>query len=95
MAYDTSNPPFLICEGIGGTNNRRVWMYVSTDAAADVNTSGYFSDGYDLGMRTGDVVLQIDSDASPIDLTIMAVASATTTAVDVTDGTEVAGADSD
>lgn len=54
MAYSTSSPPVLIA---GSLTNQgpKVWMYSSADTAATVDTSGYFSNGYDLGMRDGDL----------------------------------------
>lgn len=60
MSYSVSSPPILVAGGVGGTP--RVWMYVSTDASADVDASGYFSNAYALGMRAGDLVLVQDSD---------------------------------
>ena len=95
MAYSTSNPPMLIARGIG-VDNGNLWVYKSEDAAADINTAGYFTDGYALGMRKNDIVFAIDTNASPIDLTIHGVVSAdATNGVDLGDGTEVSGSDSD
>lgn len=95
MAYSTSNPPRVIAHGIGDSNGR-LWIYASTDGQADVNTDGYFTDGYDLGMRQGDIVMAIDTNASPLDLSIHLVNSATATGgVDLEDGTVVSGSDSD
>jgi hypothetical protein len=94
MAYATSNPPALIAQGIGGAN--RLWIYSSVDAATLVRVAGYFTDGWSLGMRAGDLVIQIDSDASPITMQLMIVTSASATAgVDLSDGTAVTGTDSD
>lgn len=58
--YSTSNPPILVAGGIGGTP--RVWMYVSVDANTAVDAAGYFTNGYSLGMRAGDLVIVQDSD---------------------------------
>lgn len=93
MAYSTSNPPALIAEGVGG--NFRLWAYKSTDAPAAVRVSGYITDGYALGMRAGDLVLVVDTDASPITLQLMIVTSATASAVDLSDGTAVTATDTD
>lgn len=54
MAYSTSNPPRRMVEGIGG--GAKLWFYSSADAAATVDASGYFTNGYDLGMRDGDLI---------------------------------------
>lgn len=94
MAYATTNPPQLIAGGIGGSA-RRIWVYSSADAATLVRVSGYFTNGWALGMRAGDLVIQIDNDASPIAMQLMIVTSATSSAVDLSDGTAVTATDSD
>ena len=92
MAYSTSNPPVLVTQGIVGS---RHWVYSSADTDALVQVSGYFSNGWDLGMRAGDTVMVIDNDASPIAVVHHVVVSATSAAVDLDDGVPVSGADSD
>lgn len=61
----TPNPPINITGGLGigrgssaltGTN-RNLWFYNSTNLTTDLTASGFFSDGYSLGMRPGDVVM--------------------------------------
>ena len=59
MAYTSSNPPALVFGTVG--NTRKVWLYSSADAAATIDTAGYFTDGYDLGMRDGDLLLAYDT----------------------------------
>jgi hypothetical protein len=59
MAYATSNPPALVFGTVG--NARKVWLYSSADAAATIDASGYFTDGHDLGMRDGDLLLAYDT----------------------------------
>jgi hypothetical protein len=55
MAYATSNQPVkIVSMGLGSGPN--MWSYVDGDAAAVVDASGYFTDGYDLGMRDGDLI---------------------------------------
>ncbi|SDH08408.1 hypothetical protein [Pelagibacterium luteolum] len=93
MAYSTDNPPALIAQGIGGGG--RLWFYKSTDAATAVRVSGYFTNGYDLGMRAGDLVIVVDTDAAPIAMQLMIVTSATSTAVDLSDGVAVTATDTD
>lgn len=92
MAYSTSNPPRLVSQPIAGL---RMWQYTSTDAVATVRVSGYFTNGWDLGMRAGDIVVVLDSDASPITGALCWVTSATSSAVDLSDGVTVTGTDSD
>lgn len=63
MVYSTSNPPQLVIGAITGTGSQ-VWSYRSTDAAATVDTTGYITNGGELGMRKGDIVIVTDTDAS-------------------------------
>lgn len=93
MAYSTSNPPFILAQGLQG--NGKVWMYKSTDAPAVVRVSGYITNGWALGMRAGDLFLSVDTDASPIAMQLMIVTSATSSAVDLSDGTAVTATDTD
>ncbi len=95
MAYADTNPPYLVTEGIGGTQNRRVWLYVSTDTATAIRVDGYFTDGYDLGMRAGDIVASVDTDASPIAAHLYVISVATTTTVDLSDGTAITATNTD
>lgn len=93
MAYATTNPPVLLAQGLGGSHS--LWFYRSTDAATVVRVSGYFSDGYNLGMRAGDLIVVVDTDASPIAMQLMIVTSATSSAVDLSDGVAVTATDTD
>lgn len=93
MAYSTANPPALISQGIAGFF--RIWAYKTTDAATVVRTSNYISNGWTLGMRKGDIVMAIDTDAAPISLQIMIVNDCTPTLCDLSDGTAVTATDTD
>lgn len=59
MSYSTSSPPALLSQTVAGT--RKVWIYSSADAAATIDASGYFTNGYALGMRDGDLLLAYDT----------------------------------
>ncbi len=91
MAYSTSNPPRLEVQAIAGS---RMWIYESTDDAATVRAAGYITNGGKLGMKVGDRVMVIDTDAAPNDGYMMSVVTvnATTGVVDLTDGVELFGA---
>lgn len=93
MAYSTSNPPSLISQAVAG--GRKLWLYASTDAATVVRVTGYITDGYLRGMRAGDLVLMIDTDASPIAAQMMIVSSASTTATDLSDGVAITATNTD
>jgi hypothetical protein len=92
MTYATTNPPRLVSQPIAGL---RMWQYTSDDSVATVRVSGYFTNGYDLGMRAGDLVAVLDNDASPITGSWCWVTSATSSAVDLSDGVTITGTDSD
>jgi hypothetical protein len=93
MAYSTSNPPRLVSQPVAGL---RMWQYTSTDAVATVRVAGYFSNGWDLGMRAGDLVAVLDNDASPITGSFCWVTSATAAdGVDLSDGVTITGTDTD
>lgn len=63
MAYSTSNPPKLVVPGMG-TSGVSLWAYASTDVHTDVDATGYFSNGKDLGMRVGDLVFVSKTNAT-------------------------------
>jgi hypothetical protein len=70
MAYSTNNRPYLIVAAPAGGYSAtivgltagssdcggNVWAYRSSDAAATVAGSNYFTDGFKLGMRRGDLI---------------------------------------
>jgi lipid-binding SYLF domain-containing protein len=60
MTYSTTNPPGLMAQGIGGYGPR-MWTYKSSDAAATVCGSSYFSNGHALGMKVGDLVAVLNT----------------------------------
>lgn len=93
MAYATTNPPFCLSQGVGASS--KLWIYTSVDAATLVRVAGYFTNGYTLGMRAGDIVLQIDNDAAPIASQIMIVTTATATSVDLSDGVAITATNTD
>ena len=90
MAYVTTNPPKLIAQGI---NEGRIWKYDSADALTLVRVAGYFTDGYDLGLRAGDMVIVTDTDTAATSLSF--VNAATATSVDLADGTALTATDTD
>ena len=61
MAYAVTLPPALIVAPIAGAG--RLWLYRSLDVATDVDAVGYFTNGDELGMKVGDIVIVTDTDA--------------------------------
>jgi len=75
-----------------GGNSPRVWVYSTTDAIADINTSGYFNDASDLlGVR--DVIFVMDTSTPTTNL--VNVLSNAAGVVDVSDGTAIVETDTD
>ena len=95
MPYVTTNPPRCTNQQIGGENGTgfRSWTYQAADTAAAVAVSGYFTDGYDLGMREGHVVILVDTTAAGVPIvshhTVMT--STKTGGVDLSLGTILSG----
>lgn len=87
MAYVTSNPPALVFSF--NNNLPKLWQYSSADAMATVDGSGYFTNGYDLGMRDGDLIFVYNA-ASKIWSAHTVVVSGTT--VNLADGTTIGSA---
>lgn len=60
----TTNPPLDITSQLGGSVNapcpgNRLWFYCSTNTTTEVTTANFFTDGSQLGMKVGDVVLGV------------------------------------
>ena len=95
MAYSTTNAPRLI----GGSlenNAPNFWAYASTDAATAVRVSGYIANARDLGMKAGDLVFSVKSDASPVSCQIHIVAAINANGSgDLSDGTAITATNSD
>lgn len=97
MAYSTSNPPKLVVQGLGG-NGPNIWTLTGTDSSTTVDTSGYITNGGNLGMKAGDIVFYTKTDASPIANFMFNVTSVSATApgaVDLSDGTTVTATNTD
>lgn len=60
------NPPVEVSQGIAPVSTayatfpgNRVWRYNSTMSATEPAVPGYFTDGKNLGMKTGDIVMGV------------------------------------
>jgi len=95
MAYSTSNPPVLLTPAVLGAPAGRLWMYRSTDAATAVRVAGYFTNGYNLGLRAGDLVFSVKTDAVPISMQAHIVTTATPTSTDLSDGLAITATNTD
>lgn len=71
-----------------------IYAYKTTDAIADVNTSGYFNT-IAASLEVGDLIYCVTSTGSTAVATLVYVVSNASGVVDVTDGTTLANTDSD
>lgn len=94
MAYSTSNPPRLLVSAFDGLAPN-IWSYRSTDAAATVDAANYITNGGDLGLKVGDLVYVMDTDASPPIVTLHQVSATGNGTTDLNDLTTITQTDSD
>ena len=71
MAYETSNPPSLVSQRVGGAGAE--WSYVDGDGLDDVAEVNYITNATVLGMKAGDKVIHRDeTDLVTTDLVVNA-----------------------
>ena len=87
MAYSASG-----LTRIGGDTNGSLWMYLTADAIATVNTSGYFNSAAGM-LSVRDLIIVRDSNVPSTNF--CNVLSNTGSVVDVSDGTVVVETDGD
>lgn len=92
MAYTSATLSLNSPGPFNGTG--KIWTYLTTDAATAVRVAGYFSDGWNRGMRVGDLVIGINTSTFAAQFYIVNAGSATV-AIDVTDGLAIAATDTD
>lgn len=71
-----------------------IYAYKTTDAIADVNTSGYFNSLANT-LEVGDLIFCVTSTGTTAVATLVYVVSNSSGVVDVNDGTTLANTDSD
>lgn len=74
MAYSASNPPQCVAQAIAGPSS---WVYQSADAHTDVDATNYFTNGQALGMKVGDLVSVLDTNADTATVHIVTAVAAT------------------
>lgn len=79
MAYDKDNLYTQDSGPRGTATKARLWFYTSTDDFATVKAADYISNAFDMGVRAGDPIFVIDTDASPPTVTLAAIATCTAT----------------
>lgn len=92
MAYSTSNPPRLLSQSVGAGSGA-VWYYASADAQTAVRVAGYVTNGYDLGIRAGDIMLMVDT--GTFAAAVLVCNASTSASTDFTDGLAIVATDTD
>jgi hypothetical protein len=92
MAYSATGFTTVAASKAG--NAPAVYAYKTTDAIADVNTSGYFNTLSSM-LSVGDLIYCVTSTGTTAVATLVYVLSNASGVVDVTDGTTLANTDSD
>lgn len=92
MAYSSTGFTTVAASKAGSAPS--VYAYKTTDAIADVNTSGYFNSLSSL-LSVGDLIYCVTSTGSTAVATLVYVLSNASGVVDVNDGTTLANTDSD
>lgn len=87
MTY-VAKSPFLVSQGIGN-QGPAIWHHSSADDGATVDTTGFITDGYNLGMKVNDYVIHVDTGTNLITGHVVKTVSATTGAVDLTNTTTI------
>lgn len=92
----TPNPPVLLASGLGigrGSSaltglNKQVWFYSSTNLTTDLTAANFFTDGWYLGMRPGDLVIgtQFTSAGSSVISFVGSIASVSTSGASLSTG---------
>jgi hypothetical protein len=92
MAYSSTGFATIAASKAG--NAPAMYAYKSTDAIADVNTSGYFNDLSSI-LSVGDLIYCVTSTGTTAVATLVYVLSNASGVVDVNDGTTLANTDGD
>lgn len=101
-ASTAANAPILVAKGMGGSvqsagvapgsstsaGGTGVWFYNSSNLTTDITAGAFFSDGYNLGMKVGDVVfgVQQSSVGSSLIVFLGAISSGSTAGFGFTTG---------
>jgi hypothetical protein len=92
MAYSSTGFSTIAASKAG--NAPAMYAYKSTDAIADVNTSGYFNELSSI-LSVGDLIYCVTSTGTTAVATLVYVLSNASGVVDVNDGTTLANTDTD
>lgn len=95
MAYSTANPPALKSQALAG-KTPRTWVLTGTDAVTAVRVTGYITNAKKLGMKKGDLVEYVKTDAAPITVQLLIVSAINANgSADLSDGVAVTATNTD
>ena len=77
MAYDAVSNPIVAYVQPNSSSRIKQWIYFATDPQATVATDGYFADGWNRGLRAGDLIWHYDSGDNDVALRRVATSTAT------------------
>jgi hypothetical protein len=87
MAYSTSAPPRLVLPSFtNGSGEASFWEYSSTDNGTTVDVPGYITNALALGIKAGDYIYVVDTDASPVVTTLHRAVSYSGTTLTISTG---------
>lgn len=80
-ATTLSNPPILLCRGMGLANTTAssigglgLWMYSSSHSATEMssgsNSGTFFTDGVAMGMKAGDAIIIVGTTGSSVGISL-------------------------
>ena len=95
MAYDSSTLSLVSVAPL--TGGMQQWVHTSADTGAQVQVSGFITDGGNRGMRVGDLLVHTNSSTKIVsNHRVMTVSSTAPGAVDLSDSTtDASGTNSD
>ena len=92
----SGSPEYLSTQGSTAANNANgpggggggLWFYSSTNATTDITATNFFSDGFYIGMRAGDVVMgnQFSSLGSSVTTFVGSIVSVSTAGASLSTG---------
>ena len=88
MTYVALSPSLQV-QGVGN-QGIAVWYHSSADDGATVDTTGFVTDAYSLGMKVGDLFVHRDTGTDIVTTHAVKTVSATTGAADLTNTTTTA-----
>lgn len=88
-----ANPPRALINGMAGSRStnilpssvggQNVWIYNTTESCTDLVTAGFFTDGFYLGMKQGDLIMGTFTTGSSVSAYIGVIGAVTTSGCNI------------